>query len=623
MSERKASMGKLYSIKGLQALQERLLGRRDPTIPTIVIPAGTCAQASGANDLIQAAKQEIVSRRLTNRIHLRTTGCHGFCEMEPSVLIEPGRFFYPKVNPKDMTRIIDGLIRQEPVDDLVFHDPKTGDPLPTQEDIPFFKKQVRTILGRNEKINPLEIEDYIEIGGYLAAAWVLRKRNPQWVVEEVKNSGLRGRGGAGFPTGLKWELMAKQTNGSGKFVVCNADEGDPGAYMDRSVLEGNPHSIIEGMIIGAYGTRATEGIIYIRNEYPLAVKHLQIALQQAREYGLLGTRILGSGFSFDINMVKGAGAFVCGEETALIRSIEGKMGEPRQRPPFPIEKGIEGKPTLINNVETWANIPIIMERSAKSFAKIGTENNSGTKIFSLVGKIKNTGLVEVPMGASIREIIEEIGGGPRDRAAIKAVQTGGPSGGCIPSDHFDLPIDYDSLAKAGSIMGSGGMIVMDNHTCMVDVAKYFMNFLKDESCGKCFTCRKGTQRMYEILDDISEGKGTLEQLNLLEELASVVKDTAMCGLGQTAPNPVLSTLRYFRDEYIEHIENRRCPAGVCKALITYSINENCTGCLACIQVCPEKAISGKKKEIHVIDTDRCIKCGACKSICKFDAVDVA
>jgi NADH:ubiquinone oxidoreductase subunit F (NADH-binding) len=392
--------------------------------------------------------------------------------------------------------------------------------------------------------------------------------------------------------------------------------------MDRSVLEGNPHSIIEGMILGAFATGANEGIIYVRNEYPLAIKHLIIALRQARELGFLGDNILGTGFTFDINIVRGAGAFVCGEETALMRSVEGKMGEPRQRPPFPVEKGIDGKPTVINNVETWANIPVIINNGANKYIKVGTKNNSGTKIFSLVGKVNNTGLVEVPMGMSIKEIVEDMGGGPSTKAKIKAVQTGGPSGGCIPSDMFDLPLDYDSLNKVGSIMGSGGMIVMDDNTCMVDVAKFFMNFLKDESCGKCFTCRKGTQRMYEILEDISNGKGTLDKLDLLEELALVVKDSTMCQLGQTASNPVLSTLKYFRDEYIEHLANHKCPGGVCKELITYSINEKCNGCMLCLKSCPEDAITGKKKELHVIETAKCIKCGACKSVCKFEAVDI-
>jgi len=417
-------------------------------------------------------------------------------------------------------------------------------------------------------------------------------------------------------------MLAGQKNGSGKFLVCNADEGDPGAYMDRAVLEGNPHAIIEGMVIGAYGTGANEGIAYVRNEYPLAIKHLNIAIGQARELGLLGDNILDTGFSFNLNIVRGAGAFVCGEETALIKSIEGKMGEPKQRPPYPIEKGIEGKPTAINNVETWANIPVIISKGSDKFKAVGTKDGSGTKIFSLVGKIKNTGLVEIPMGMTIRQIVEDIGGGRENGVPIKSVQTGGPSGGCIPEKLFDLPIDYDSLAKAGSIIGSGGMIVMDDNTCMVDVAKYFMKFLKDESCGKCFVCRKGTQRMFEILDDISNGDGGIEHLALLEELALGVKDASMCGLGQTASNPVLSTLRYFRDEYLEHIQEKKCRAGVCKELITYSINDNCNGCLLCVSACPEAAITGKKKERHVLDSSKCIKCGVCKSVCKQEAIDV-
>jgi NADH:ubiquinone oxidoreductase subunit F (NADH-binding)/NAD-dependent dihydropyrimidine dehydrogenase PreA subunit len=442
------------------------------------------------------------------------------------------------------------------------------------------------------------------------------------VIDEVKTSGLRGRGGAGFPTGLKWEFLSKARNGRGKYIVCNADEGDPGAYMDRSVLEGNPHSIIEGMLIGGYATGADKGVVYVRNEYPLAIKHLTIALRQCHELGLLGEDILGTGFSYDIRLVRGAGAFVCGEETALIRSIEGKMGEPRQRPPFPVEKGIEGKPTVINNVETWANIPVIIGEGGAKFAQVGTKGNTGTKIFSLVGKIKHTGLVEVPMGMTITEIVNDIGGGSAGKAKIKAIQTGGPSGGCIPVRRFDLPIDYDSLTAAGSIMGSGGMIVMDDNTCMVDVAKYFMNFLKGESCGKCFSCRKGTQRMHEILEDISHGRGTEEQLGLLEELAGVVKDTSMCGLGQTASNPVLSTLHYFKDEYLEHIRNKRCPGGACKELVTFSITGDCTGCGLCAKQCPHDAISGNKKERHVIDPDKCSKCGNCRSVCRFDAVQV-
>ena len=568
-------MLRLSSIDELKELRKVLFDASDESIPCIVIPTGTCGQASGAGDLIRVAKREILAKGLTRKVRLRITGCHGFCQMEPSVLVEPRRVFYPRVGLKEMERIVEATARDEVLMDILFVDPETGKSVEKQDDIPFFNKQIRRLLAWNEKVDPIRIYDYVKAGGYSVLAEVFAKGNAAWVVEEVKRSGLRGRGGGGFPTGLKWELLAKQPNDRGKFLVCNADEGDPGAYMDRSVLEGNPHSIIEGMVIGAYGTGASEGIVYVRNEYPVAVKHLNIALEQARELGLLGENILGTGFSFDIKMIKGAGAFVCGEETALIRSIEGKMGEPRQRPPFPIEKGIDGKPTAINNVETWANIPLIFRLGAKKYASIGTEGNSGTKIFSLVGKIKNTGLVEVPMGMSINKIVYDIGGGPADKAKIKAVQTGGPSGGCIPADMFDLPVDYDSLTKAGSIMGSGGMIVMDENTCMVDVAKYFMNFLKDESCGKCFTCRKGTQRMHEILDDISKGNGTLEHLDLLEELAEAVKDTTMCGLGQTASNPVLSTLRYFLDEYHRHVIDKKCGAFVCKDLVGASCQAGC------------------------------------------------
>jgi len=560
-------MLRLSSIDELKKLRKALLDATDESIPCIVIPTGTCGQANGAGDLIRVAKREILAKGLTKKVRLRITGCHGFCQMEPSILVEPRRVFYPKVGLKEMERIVEAAARDEVLTDILFVDPETGNPVESQDDVPFFNKQLRRLLDWNEKVDPIRIYDYIKAGGYSVLVKVFAKGNAEWVVHQVKRSGLRGRGGGGFPTGFKWELLAKQPNNRGKCLVCNADEGDPGAYMDRSVLEGNPHSIIEGMIIGAYGTGATEGIVYVRNEYPVAVKHLNIAIKQAWQLGLLGENILGTGFSFGVKLVKGAGAFVCGEETALIRSVEGKMGEPRQRPPFPVKKGIDGKPTAINNVETWANIPLIFRLGAKKFTNIGTDGNSGTKIFSLVGKIKNTGLVEVPMGISIKEIVYDIGGGPVGKAKIKAVQTGGPSGGCIPADKFDLPVDYESLADAGSIMGSGGMIVMDENTCMVDIAKYFMNFLKDESCGKCFTCRKGTQRMYEILDDISRGKGTPGHLDLLKELAEVVKDTTMCGLGQTASNPVLSTLRYFRDEYRRHVVDKKCDSFVCKDLV--------------------------------------------------------
>ena len=612
----------LDSLEVFKTFQQRLAKGRKADHRTIVVSAGACGLASGAQKLIEALQAEMHDEDTAAQVAMRVTGCHGFCELEPSLLVEPEGTFYPRVAVKQVGRLVKAVACGEVVTDLLWTDPDTGKPVARMEDLPFYRKQLRKIMGRNEKIDPVRVESYIENGGYAALVKVVEKGNPDWVVEEVVRSGLRGRGGAGFPTGVKWRLLAKQPGREHKFLVCNADEGDPGAYMDRSILEGNPHCILEGMLIGAYATGATQGILYIRNEYPLAIAHVRTALEQAYEQGLLGNHILGTEFCFDIQIVQGAGAFVCGEETALIRSIEGKMGEPRQRPPFPIQQGIHGEPTCINNVETWANIPLIMLEGAENYAGTGTSGSAGTKVFSLVGKIKNTGLVEVPMGITIREIVYDIGGGAVDGASVKAVQTGGPSGGCIPVSRFDLPIDYDSLAKAGSIMGSGGMIVMDNHTCIVDVAKYFMGFLKDESCGKCYTCRKGTQRMYEILEDITEGRGRKEQLELLEELALVVKDTTMCGLGQTAPNPVLSTLRYFREEYLEHIGNGRCPAGVCKALITYSINENCTGCGVCASNCPTEAIAGKRKERHSIDASKCIKCGNCRSACKFNAVEV-
>jgi NADH-quinone oxidoreductase subunit F len=560
-------MSRLSSIQELNELRDVLVNAAHPAQLRVVICAGTACHASGSNSIIRAVKKCIINNGLAGRVSLRVTGCHGFCEMGPFVLTEPQMAFYAQVKPEDIQRVIFALLEGKYVEDLLYRDPDSGEVYYRRDDIPFFKHQQRDILGLNQKIDPIRIHDYIAQGGYDALARALERRDTSWIVDQVKRSGLRGRGGGGFPTGRKWEMLAQQPRDGGKVLVCNADEGDPGAYMDRSILEGNPHSIIEGMIIGASGTGATEGIVYVRDEYPLAIKHLTIALQQARQLGLLGADIIGTGLSFDIHIVRGAGAFVCGEETALIRSIEGKMGEPRQRPPYPVQQGIDGRPTAINNVETWANIPLLFRLGADQYAKTGAPNNSGTKIFSLVGKIRNTGLVEVPMGTTIRKIVYDIGGGPAGKASIKAVQTGGPSGGCIPAEKFDLPIDYETLAAAGSIMGSGGMIVMDENTCMVDVARYFMNFLKEESCGKCFTCRKGTQRLYEILDDISTGRGTAGHLDLLRELAAVVKDTTMCGLGQTAANPVLSTLRYFSSEYESHVHGKKCDAFVCRDLI--------------------------------------------------------
>jgi NADH-quinone oxidoreductase subunit F len=571
-------MRRLNTIDDFIELRRRILSEKEIQYdhPTLVICAGTGGQASGSNDIIRIIKRYILEHGLQEKIGFRITGCQGFCEMDPFILVQPGRQLYPQLKMEDVPRVIEAALGGYVEEELIYKDPKEQKKFFTQNDIPFFQKQTRTILGNNEKIDPIRILDYIENGGYAALQQVFQKLEPNWIISEVLKSGLRGRGGAGFPTGKKWELAgAVGKKGEPKYVVCNADEGDPGAYMDRSLLEGNPHAIIEGMLIAGIAIGATQGYIYVRSEYPLAIKHSLIAIRQAQDLGLLGNNIFGSGIDFNIDIVRGAGAFVCGEETALIKSVEGFMGEPRQRPPYPIEKGIGGHPTCINNVETLANIPVIIERGADEYAKVGVPGNTGTKIFSLVGKIKNTGLVEVPLGIKISDVVYDIGGGSVGEAKIKAIQTGGPSGGCIPASMFDLPIDYDSLSKAGSIMGSGGLIVMDENTCMVDVAKYFMNFLKDESCGKCFTCRKGTQRMWEILDDITAGRGTLEQLDLLEELAHVVKDTTMCGLGQSASNPVLSTLRYFREEYIEHIVNKRCPAGVCKDLVGAPCQTTC------------------------------------------------
>ncbi len=619
-------MKRMTSVEAFSSFRQRVLKESTMELakPCLVISAGTCGQASGSNDVMRIIKRQIIERNLQETISLRITGCQGFCEMDPSIVVEPGNHPYPKVNMEDVPRIIDSALAGEVVEELLYKEKHSNKCYHCQDDIPFFKKQTRTILGENQKIDPIRIMDYIERGGYATFEKILSKPDPEWIIQEIIRSELRGRGGAGFPTGVKWKLARNAENGSSeKFVICNADEGDPGAYMDRSLLEGNPHAIIEGMIIASVAIGAAQGFIYVRSEYPLAIKHILVAIRQAQQLGILGENILGTGIDFDIDIVRGAGAFVCGEETALIRSIEGKMGEPRQRPPYPIEKGLWGKPTCINNVETLANVPVIIDKGAEEYAKIGVLGNTGTKIFSLVGKITNTGLVEVPLGMKISEVVYDIGGGAVGKAKIKAIQTGGPSGGCIPASLFHLSIDYDSLAEAGTIMGSGGMIVMDEKTCMVDVAKYFMNFLKGESCGKCFTCRKGTQRMYEILDDISRGKGTLEQLDLLEELALAVMDTTMCGLGQTASNPVLSTLRYFREEYVEHVQKKRCSAGVCKELITYSINENCPGCRVCLRACPADAIMGEKKELHVIDPDKCTKCGTCMDLCKFDAVDVS
>jgi len=561
-------MHRFNSVEEFASFRHSIISEPRFNVPCLVISAGTCGQASGANDIIRITKRHILENGLHEKLSIRITGCQGFCQIEPFILVEPTREIYPRIQMDDVPRIIDAVLKGEVIEELLYRESTYQERLRTLSEIPFFKFQNRLLMGGNERIDPIRIFDYIAQGGYGALLKVFQKKDSEWIVQEVIKSGLRGRGGAGFPTGKKWAMARAAKGGSGqKYLICNADEGDPGAYMDRSLLEGNPHAVIEGMIIGGVAIGATQGIIYVRCEYPLAIKHALIALRQCRESDLLGQNILNTGIDFDVEIVRGAGAFVCGEETALIRSVEGHMGEPRQRPPYPVEKGLWGHPTCINNVETLSNIPVIIRDGAEEYAKVGVPGSTGTKIFSLVGKVRNTGLVEVPMGITIGEIVNDIGGGSSTGKRLKAVQTGGPSGGCIPATMFDLTIDFDSLTKAGSIMGSGGMIVMDEGTCMVDIAKYYMNFLKDESCGKCYPCRKGTQRMYEILEDISNGIGTLEQLDLLQELAEVVKDTTMCGLGQTASNPVLSTLKYFRHEYIEHIVYKRCRAGVCKELV--------------------------------------------------------
>jgi NADH-quinone oxidoreductase subunit F len=615
---------KINSIKELNnTINDQALFRQDEQKAVLFVSAGTCGQARGSLKVIEALEKEIAAQNLEDKVTVKVTGCHGFCEAEPNIIIQPHDIFYQHVEPKHAKDIIsETILNNTVIDALLYTDPISKDRAPKEADIGFYKKQKRIVMGDNALIDPTDILDYMSVYGYSSLAKVLDSKTPEEVIETTQKSGLRGRGGAGFPTGKKW-AFSRQAKGNPKYIICNADEGDPGAYMDRSLMEGNPHRVLEGMIIGAYAIGAEEGYIYIRDEYPLALQNITKALEQAEQMGLLGENILGTDFSLRLHISKGAGAFVCGEETALIASIEGKIGEPRQRPPFPAVRGLWKKPTNINNVETWASIPVIFANGADWFSNIGTDGSKGTKIFSLVGKINNTGLVEVPMGITLKEVIYDIGGGIPEGKAFKAVQTGGPSGGCLPKEHLDLPIDYESLTQAGSIMGSGGMIVMDESTCMVDVAKYFLNFLRDESCGKCISCREGTQRMWEIVRNITEGKGKDSDIDLLKQLANSVKDASLCGLGQTAANPVLSTIRYFKDEYLAHIRDKKCPAAVCKDLIQYSIiPEKCTGCLACIKPCPQEAITGELKQVHILDQEKCIKCGACFEVCNFDAIKV-
>jgi len=616
-------MSNLKTASEIKKILEREKKKNQKYTKLVTLCAGTGCTASGCQAVLAALHKELKKRRLSHKVKIRTTGCHGFCEQGPLMVIEPGNIFYCHIKPHDVSEIVSQtLVRGKTIDGLLYVDPATGKRINHERDIPFYKVQDRVLLGQNKLVDPCNINDYIAIGGYSALIRVLTSMKPEEVIEEIKKSGLRGRGGAGFPTGRKWEYCRK-AEGSPKYIICNADEGDPGAYMDRSVLEGNPHAVIEGMIIGAYAIGTEHGYIYVRNEYPLAVQHSKVAVKQAEELGLLGNNILGKKFSFDIKIARGGGAFICGESSALMASLEGKVGEPRPKDIHTTEKGFMGYPTNLNNVETWANIPCIINSGASWFAKKGTEHSKGTKIFALTGKIRNTGLVEVPMGMTLRQIIYDIGGGPTDGKKIKAVQTGGPSGGCLPERMFNLPVDFEALTEAGSMMGSGSMVVMDEATCMVDVAKYFLKFLIDESCGKCVPCRVGLSRMQEIINDITEGKGNQEKLELLKETAQTVAMASLCALGKTAPNPVLSTINYFYSEYEAHIKEKRCPAGVCRELIHYSIlKDKCTGCMVCLKACPHTAIVKEGKICKILD-DKCHKCGICKEVCKFSAVKLS
>lgn len=587
----------------------------------VLVCGGTGCTASGSKDILEVFKRELERNNIQNEVEVIRTGCFGLCELGPVVIVYPEGAFYSRVTVEDIPElVIEHLVKGRILKRLIYHESLEEDRIKSLNNVDFYKKQMRIALKNCGVIDPENIDEYLAFDGYKALEKVLIKMSPKDVIDELKKSGLRGRGGGGFSTGMKWEFAAKQNNEQ-KYIICNADEGDPGAFMDRSILEGDPHSIIEAMAIGGYAIGANKGFVYIRAEYPIAVKRLQIAINQAREYGLLGDNILETGFEFDIEIRLGAGAFVCGEETALMHSIEGKRGMPTPKPPFPAVSGLWGKPTVINNVETYANIPKIFLNGAEWFNKIGTEKSKGTKVFALGGKITNTGLVEVPMGITLREVIYEIGGGIPNNKKFKSVQTGGPSGGCITAQDLDTPIDYDTLTSLGSMMGSGGMIVMDEDNCMVDVARFYLDFTKDESCGKCTPCRIGTKRLLELLEKITQGKGTLEDLDTLENLAKQIKAASLCGLGQTAPNPVLSTLRYFRDEYIAHVVDKRCPAGVCKGLQRYTImTEKCKGCGICAKNCPANAISGKIKEPFNIDSEKCLKCGVCLEKCPFKAI---
>jgi NADH:ubiquinone oxidoreductase subunit F (NADH-binding)/(2Fe-2S) ferredoxin/ferredoxin len=620
-------MPRINSPAELEACRKDIVSQRDPDKPCIAICTGTGCLALGAAKVVAALREEINKQgqesKIDLKVDLRETGCPGFCERGPVIVIYPKEICYLQVQPGDAAEIISQtILGNKVIDRLLYVDPMTGEKSVCESEIPFYKNQMRLLIGNNIRLDPKSIEDYLSLGGYSALSKALFQMKPEQVVGLVKDSKLRGRGGAGFPAGNKWEF-ARNSPGETKYVVVNADEGDPGAFMDRALLEGNPHAVLEGFAIGAYAMGAHEGYFYVRQEYPLAVENITLAIKQAEEYGLLGKNVLGSGFDFTVKVHRGAGAFVCGEETALLRSLEGKPGEPKARPPYPAVKGLWDKPTNINNVETWANIPLIVNNGAEFLTAIGTEGSKGTKIFSLVGKVKNTGLVEVPMGITLKNIIYQVGGGIPGDKKFKAVQTGGPSGGCIPEQFLDMGVDFDELAKVGAIMGSGGMIVMDEDTCMIDVAKYFLNFLTDESCGKCTPCREGIRQMLKIMTNISEGRGKEGDVELLEMLAETTRDASLCALGGSAPNPVLSTIRYFKEEYEAHIKEKRCPAFVCKELIAFYIDpEKCKACMICLRKCPADAITGGKNRIHVIDQEKCTNCGTCFEVCpsQFEAV---